>query len=98
MAVVPDTSAQRPGQLAILADRLYAGLDPHDVLPAVATVVAQGLPARYVAIYLRRFDAEEFMLAAEHRTASGEFELSPFPSAVAGTADDRPAAARARGS
>jgi signal transduction histidine kinase len=87
LGVIPDASPERPGQLGALADRLHGSLDPHDVLPAVAAVVAQGLPARYVAIYLKRFDAEELMLAAEHGTATGEFELSPSPSA-----DDRPAA------
>ncbi len=92
MAVIPDTSPESPGPLARLADRLQGSLDPHDVLPAVATVVAQSLPARYVAVYLKRFDAEELMLAAEHGTATGEDELSPSPSAASGAADDRPAA------
>jgi len=92
LAEIPDTSPENPGQLAGLADRLQGSLDPHDVLPAVATVVAQGLPARYVAVYLKRFDAEELMLAAEHGTATGEFELSPSPSAAPGTPDDLPAA------
>ena len=92
MGLIPDTSAEKPGQLARLADRLQGGLDPHDVLPAVAAVVAQGLPARYVAVYLKRFDAEELMLAAEHGTATGECELSPSPSAATGTADYRLAA------
>jgi two-component system NarL family sensor kinase len=86
LAVIPDTSPERPGQLAGLAERLQGSLDPHDVLPAVAAVVAQGLPARYVAVYLKRFDAEELMLAAEHGTGTGEFGLSSSPSA-----DDRPA-------
>ena len=90
MAVIPDTSPESPGPLARLADRLQGSLDPHDVLPAVATVVAQGLPARYVAVYLKRFDAEELMLAAEHGAATGELELSP--SAETGTAHDRLAA------
>ena len=92
MAVIPDASPENPGQLAGLADRLQGSLDPHDVLPAVAAVVAQGLPARYVAVYLKRFDAEELMLAAEHGTATGEVELSPSPSAAPGTPDDLPAA------
>ena len=91
LAVIPETSPESPGPLARLADRLQGSLDPHDVLPAVATVVAQGLPARYVALYLKRFDAEELMLAAEHGTATGEDELSPSPSAASGAADDRPA-------
>jgi len=89
--VIPDTSPESPGQLARLADRLHASLDPHDVMPMVATVVAQGLPARYVAIYLKRFDAEELLLVAEGGAATGELELSPSPSAAARTADDRPA-------
>ena len=92
MAEIPDTSPENPGQLAGLADRLQGSLDPHDVLPAVAAVVAQGLSARYVAVYLKPFDAEELMLAAEHGTATGESELSPSPSAAPGTPDDLPAA------
>lgn len=91
MAAIPDTSLDGQGQLTRLADRLQGSLDPHDVLPAVATIVAQGLPARYVAIYLKRFDAEELLLAAEHGTASGEGDLYPAPSAATGMADDRPA-------
>ena len=87
MGVIPDASPERTGQLAGLAERLQGSLDPHDVLPAVSAVVAQGLPARYVAIYLKRFDTEELMLAAEQGTAAGKFELASSPSA-----DDRPAA------
>jgi two-component system NarL family sensor kinase len=86
LAVIPDTSPDRPGQLARLADRLQGSLDPHDVLPTVAAVVAQGLPARHVAVYLKRFDAEELMLAAEHGTATVGSEPSPSMSV-----DDRPA-------
>jgi two-component system NarL family sensor kinase len=92
LAAIPETNPETPGQLARLADRLQGSLDPHDVLPAVSAVVAQGLPARYVAIYLKRFDTEELMLAAEQGTATGELRLSPSPSAGGGTADDRPAA------
>jgi len=89
--MIPDTSPESPGQLARLADRLHASLDPHDVMPMVATVVAQGLPARYVAIYLKRFDSEELLLVAEGGAAAGEFQLSPSLSAAAGTEADRPA-------
>lgn len=89
--MIPDTSPDGPGRLARLADRLHGSLDPHDVLPAVATLVTQGLPARSVAIYLRRFDSEEFVLAAGHTTAAGESELSPPPSPAGGTQDGRPA-------
>ena len=90
MAVNSDTSPVSPGQLPNLADRLNGSLDPHDVLPVVATVVAQGLPAPHVAIYLKRFDAEELMLVAEHGTAMGGFVPSASSSPAAGTADDRP--------
>ncbi len=89
--MIPDTSPESPGQLARLADRLHASLDPHDVMPMVATVVAQSLPARYVAIYLKRFDSEELLLVAEGGAATGEFEISPFLSAAAGGVGDRPA-------
>jgi signal transduction histidine kinase len=79
------------GPLAHLADRLNSGLDPHDVLPAVATVVAQGLPARRVAIYLKRFDGEDLLLAAQHGLSTAEI-LATFPSSPARkTPEDLPA-------
>lgn len=88
--VIPDISPESPGQLARLADRLQGSLDPHAVLPAVAAGVAQGLPARYVAVYLKRLDAEEFILAADHGTTTGEFALPPSPPAAERSAEDRP--------
>jgi signal transduction histidine kinase len=78
---IPDISPDSPGQLARLADRLQGSLDPHVVLPAVAAGVAQGLPARYVAVYLKRLDAEEFILAADHGTPTVEFAPPPSPPA-----------------
>ena len=89
MDVIPDSSPESPGQLARLADRLQGSLDPHGVLPAVAAGVAQGLPARYVAVYLKRLDAEELMLAADHGTTTGEFVPPPSPLALEGSAGDR---------
>jgi signal transduction histidine kinase len=59
-------------------------------LPAVVTVVAQALPARYAAVYLKRVDADELILAAEHGTATGESSLPPSPLAAVGTAGDNP--------
>jgi signal transduction histidine kinase len=88
--VIPETSPESPGQLARLAALLQGSLDPHVVLPAVAAGVAQGLPARYVAVYLKRLDAEEFILAADHGTTTGEFALPPSPPAVERSAEDRP--------
>ncbi len=90
MDVIPDTSPESPGQLARLADRLQGSLDPHVVLPAVAAGVAQGLPARYVAVYLKRLDVEEFILAADHGTPTGESALPPSPSAAERSVEDRP--------
>ena len=89
--MTPDTSPVSLGQLLNLADRLNGSLDPHDVLPVVAAVVAQGLPARHVAVYLKRFDAEELMLVAEHGTAMGGSVPSHSPSPAARAAGDRPA-------
>lgn len=88
--VLPDIGPERLGQLARLADRLQGSLDPHVVLPAVAAGIAQGLPARYVAVYLKRLDAEELILAADHGTATGEYSLPPSPPAADGTAGDNP--------
>jgi len=88
--VIPDISPESPGQLARLADRLQGSLDPYAVLPAVVTVVAQALPARYAAVYLKRVDADELILAAEHGTATGESSLPPSPLAAVGTAGDNP--------
>jgi len=88
--VIPDISPESPGQLARLAERLQGSLDPHGVLPAVAAGVAQGLPARYVAVYLKRLDAEEFILAADHGTTTGEFAHPPSPPAAERSAEDRP--------
>jgi signal transduction histidine kinase len=84
--VIPGINEQGPGELARLADRLQGGLDPYVVLPAVATVVAQALPARYAAVYLKRVDADELILAAQHGTASGESAVPPSPLAAVGTA------------
>lgn len=88
--MIPDISPESPGQLARLADRLQGSLDPYAVLPAVVTVVAQALPARYAAVYLKRVDADELILAAEHGTATGESSLPPSPLAAVGTAGDNP--------
>lgn len=88
MAATSPTSPENQAPLALLADRLNSGLDPHDVLPAVATVVAQGLPARHVAIYLKRLDGEDLMLAAEHGTMMGGVAASLPSSPAAGLPDD----------
>jgi signal transduction histidine kinase len=88
--VIPDIRPESSGQLARLSDRLQGSLDPHVVLPAVAAGVAQGLPARYVAVYLKRLDAEEFILAADHGTTTGEFALPPSPPIAERSAEDRP--------
>lgn len=90
MDLIPDISSESPGQLARLAGRLQGSLDPHVVLPAVAAGVAQGLPARYVAVYLKRLDAEEFILAADHGTTPGGIALPPSPPAAESSAEDRP--------
>lgn len=58
-------------ELALLAERLEGSLDPHVVLPTVATAVVQSLPARYAAVYLKRPDAEELILAAESGSLDG---------------------------
>ena len=58
--------------LAGLAQRLEDSLDPHGVPSTVARVVAQALPALSATVYLKRLDAEELVLAAEHRTGSDE--------------------------
>lgn len=89
MAVTSPTSPENQAPLALLADRLNSGLDPHDVLPAVATLVAQGLPARHVAIYLKRLDGEDLMLAAEHGAMMGGVAASLPSSPAAGLADDQ---------
>jgi signal transduction histidine kinase len=88
--VIPDISPESPGQLARLAERLEGSLDPHVVLPAVAAGVAQWLPARYVAVYLKRLDAEEFILANSHGTTTGGFALPPAPPAEERSAENRP--------
>lgn len=90
MDVIPDISPESPGQLARLADRLQGSLDPHVVLPAVAAGVAQGLRARYVAVYLKRLDVEEFILAADHGAATGESALPYSPSVGESSAEDHP--------
>ena len=90
MDVIPDFRPRGSGEVARLADRLQGSLDPYAVLPAVVTVVAQALPARYAAIYLNRVDADELILAAEHGTAAGESSLPLSPSAAVGTAGDNP--------
>lgn len=92
MAAVHDTSPEAHDQLARLAERLNGSLDPHDVLPVVATIVAQMLPARYAAVYLRRFDADQLMLVAEQGNAEGD-SPPPHPAPpAAGWRDERPAA------
>jgi len=88
--VIPDFRPRGPGEVARLADRLQGSLDPYVVLPGVVTVVARALPARYAAVYLKRVDADELMLAAEHGTATGESSLPPSPLAAVGTAGDNP--------
>ncbi len=88
--MIPDFGPMEPGEVARLADRLQGSLDPYAVLPAVVTVVAQALPARYAAVYLNRVDADELILAAEHGTATGESSLPPSPLAAVGTAGDNP--------
>ncbi|HMK09629.1 MAG TPA: histidine kinase [Anaerolineales bacterium] len=88
MDLTADTRPRGKDELAVLADRLQGSLDPHAVLPAVATVVARALPARYAAVYLKRPDAEEFILAAEHGAADGQFTLPPSPEDVDATSED----------
>ena len=88
--MIPDFRPRGPGEVARLADRLQGSLDPYVVLPGVVTVVARALPARYAAVYLKRVDADELILAAEHGTATGESSLPPFPLAAVGTAGDNP--------
>ncbi|MCJ7677078.1 MAG: GAF domain-containing sensor histidine kinase, partial [Anaerolineales bacterium] len=69
---------------------MQGSLDPHVVLSAVAAGVAQGLPARFVAVYLKRLDVEEFVLAADHGAPTGESALPPSPPAAEGSAEDHP--------
>lgn len=87
--MIPDLKPGNTGQLAGLADRLDGSLDPHVVLPAVAAVVAQDLPARYVAVYLKRLDADELVLAADHGTTPERLDLPIVPPPAQGSTDHR---------
>lgn len=60
--------------LAGLIQRLEDSLDPQGVPATVATVVAEALPALLAAVYLKRLDAEDLVLAAAHRTGGDESE------------------------
>ncbi len=90
LGVIPGINPEGPGALPRLADRLQGSLDPYVVLPAVATVVALALPARYAAVYLKRVDADELVLAAEHGTVKGEASLPPSLLTAGGTAGGNP--------
>jgi signal transduction histidine kinase len=84
LGLTADIRPKAKDELARLAERLVGSLDPRLVLPTVATAVAQSLPARYAAVYLKRPDAEELILAAEHGTLDGGLELQqPSPDAEA---------------
>ena len=71
----PDAPSALPGiGLTGLVQRLEDSLDPHGVPSIVARVVAEALPARVAAVYLKRLDAEDLVLAATHRTGGVESE------------------------
>lgn len=79
--------------LARLAQRLADSLDPHKVPSTIATVVARGLQARYVAVYLKPLDTDGLVLAAEHRTSDAEVGERVVPSQGRERMDDSDEAA-----
>ena len=50
----------------MLAERLKGSLEPRGILSTVVRVVVRALPAQYAAVYLKRLEAEDLVLAAEH--------------------------------
>ncbi len=74
--------------LARLSQRLADSLDPPRVPSTIATVVAQALQARYVAVYLKPLDTDRLVLAAEHRMVGDEVGESLAPSQGDDRADD----------
>jgi signal transduction histidine kinase len=66
--------AVRETALVRLAQLLEGSLEPHRVLSTMAKVVAQALHARYAAIYLKRLDAEDMVLATEHQAWRDDVE------------------------
>src|SRR3972149_12048536 len=60
------SSAGPETELALLRGRLKGSLEPRGILSTVVRVVVRPLPAQYAAVYLKRLEAEDLVLAAEH--------------------------------